>query len=121
MHPTWKFIKNSSKNLKKTGKKAILKDYSQENKNMLSERSKSIEQSPTYLENLRPSINTPEGPPSQGNQKLNNFYVVSSHGSHGKKGLIEVGKVGLKQSLGNNDPSIGVEHFGLPHSAARNK
>lgn len=53
--PTWKFIKNSTKNLKNTNQ-GTSKGKSQSN-----ERSKSIEQNPTYLKNLGSDSQNPKG------------------------------------------------------------
>jgi hypothetical protein len=111
--PTWKFIKNSSKNLKNTGQ-ITSKGDSPSN-----ERSRSIEQNPTYLKNLRADISNPNQQGAKQDPQLNNFYVVSTHQSYDLKPVSE-GNKNNKLSKSNN-PEIGVEEFSQSMSSSRNK
>lgn len=116
--PTWKFLKPSTKNTKKKGRKKIKGHWSASGKEV-NERSKSSEQGPTYLENLPANIEGPKKQRSSKDEKnLDNFYVISSHQSNEQSKLSEKGD---RQEKRNNNPAIGVEGLHQSHPVNRNR
>ena len=110
-------MKSSSKNLKKSNKKIVFKFKSQYQ--VENERSKSIEQNPTYLENIKSNISKPSTQNiSSNDQKLNNFYVISTNPSTEIK---KTNKQNSNKKNENNNPEIGVEGFNQSHPTNRNK
>lgn len=78
---------------------------------MENERSKSIEQNPTYLKSLRSNITNPNQTPEQ---KLGNFYVISSNK---KNNSIQESERNLKSTT----PELGLDEFNQSYPNLRNK
>lgn len=109
--PTWKFLKASPKHTARKGAPSGKPGQAP------NERSKSIEQGPTYLASLQSSIQGPERQKLAGKGGgLDNFYVASSHQSNEQT-----------ESQTNwserrrNQPEIGVEGLHQSHPVNRNK
>ena len=83
-----------------------------------SERSKSIEHHPTYLDNIQSNISKPlTGKMSSNDQKLNNFYVISTNMPRDLKSTKKLNS----SNKDNTTPEIGVEGFNQSHPTNRNK
>lgn len=111
--PTWKFLKASTKQMSRT---ATRKGVPPQEPN---ERSKSIDQGPTYLANLQPHIQGPNrAKPHEKSGELDNFYVISSHQSNAKSE--SNAQINWSEPR-NNQPAIGVEELHQSHPGKRNK
>ena len=79
------------------------------------ERSRSIEQNPTYLKNLESKMYDPRHTSGTMDQKLNNFDMIPSHQSHDRRRMQRTSNETRK-----NHPSNGVEELNQSHPV-RNK